>query len=92
MLQGTKKLFPTDYKKFAEAMIEAAETDQLPISLQLDNASDFMFKDVQDMFRDFQNDTGLDIVGSMFLCEECGRLHLLIHVDYPEEKEETILQ
>ena len=90
MFQGTKRMFPTDYHKFTEAMIEAAETEQLPISLQLDNASDYTLKDVQDMFLDFQNDTALDIVGSVFLCEDCGKLHLLVHVDYPEE--ETIVQ
>jgi len=27
MLEGTRKLFPTDYKRFKEAMISAADDD-----------------------------------------------------------------
>ena len=91
MLAGTKKLFPTDYKKFTEAMIGAAEKDDLPVALQLDDIQDFTLKDIQDMFYEFHRDTSLEITGTLFTCDDCGRLHLLLRVDYPEE-EETIVQ
>lgn len=92
MLAGTKKLFPTDYKKFVDSMIEAAEQDKLPVTLQMDDIKNFTLKDVQDMFVEFQKDTSLDIEGHLFMCSECGRLHLLVGVDYPEEDEEKLLQ
>lgn len=85
LLEGTKRLFPTDYENFVNAMIEAAEEDELPIMLQLDDIKDYTLKDIQDMFFEFKQDTGLDIEGHLFTCEECGRLHLLLEVDYPEE-------
>ena len=92
MLEVTKKLFPTDYNKFKEAMIEAAEDNGLPALLQMDDMKDITFKDVQDMFYEFQCDTGLEIEGHIFICDDCGRLHLVINVDYPDEQEERILQ
>ena len=93
MLEGTKKLFPTDYAKFTEAMVSAADEDELPVALQLDDLKDYTLKDFQDMFYEFKRDTGLDIVGTLFMCNDCGKLHLLIEVDYPSENEEkTILQ
>ena len=41
MLEGTKKLFPTDYRKFTEAMVSAADEDELPVELQLDDLKDY---------------------------------------------------
>ena len=92
MLKGTKKLFPTDYQDFKEAMIEAAEEGALPVALQMDDIKDFTLKDVQEMFYEFEQDTSLEITGSLFLCEDCGRLHFLIEVNYPDEDEEKVLQ
>lgn len=87
MLQGTKRLFPTDYGKFVEAMIEAAEEDALPVMLQLEDIKDFTLKDLQDLFYEFNNDTGLYIDGHIFLCEDCGAMHLVLEIDYPEESD-----
>lgn len=92
MLNGTKKLFPTDYEKFKKAMTAAAEEEELPVALQLDEIKDFTLKDIQEMFYEFHNDTGLDITGTLFLCNDCGRLHLLIEVTYPENNENNIIQ
>ena len=91
MLQGTKKLFPTDYAKFTKAMISAAEDDELPVTLQLDDIKDFTLKDLQDLFLEFHQDTGLDIQGNIFMCNDCGRMHLMLEVDYTD-KEPTMLQ
>lgn len=91
MLEGTKKLLPTDYKKFTDAMIEAAEGEDLPVVLQLKDINNYTLKDVQDLFYDFRRDTSLDITGNLFICEKCGKLHLQIAVDYLEE-EPTLLQ
>ena len=92
MLSGTQKLFPTDYKKFTQAMISAAEDDELPVALQLDDVKDYTLKDIQEMFYEFHRDTSLDIEGRLFLCDDCGKLHLLIEVDYPEESKENLVQ
>ena len=91
MLNGTKKLFPTEYKKFTESMISAAEEGELPVALQLDDIGSVTLKDIQEMFYDFKNDTSLDITGTLFLCNDCGRLHMITEVNYPE-KQNTILQ
>ena len=92
MLEGTKRLFPTDYKAFTEAMVEAANDDDLPVALQLDDLKDYTLKDIQDMFYEFHRDTSLEITGNLFLCKDCGKLHLLVEVNYPDEEEEKILQ
>lgn len=92
MLNGTKRLFPTDYEKFKTAMTEAAKEDDLPVALQLQEIKDFTLKDIQEMFYEFHNDTGLDITGSLFLCDDCGKLHLMLEVDYPEAEEGTMIQ
>lgn len=92
MLKGTKRLFPTDYQKFVDTMIAAAEEDELPVGLQLDEIRDFTLKDLQDMFYEFHQDTGLEITGTLFLCDECGRLHLLLEVNNEYDEDETILQ
>ena len=44
------------------------------------------------MFYEFRRDTGLDIYGTLFMCNDCGNMHLLLEVDYPKEDEERILQ
>lgn len=90
MLEGTKKLFPTDYKKFKEAMIEAAEEEELPVALQLNDTSKFTLNDFRDAFYEFQCDTGLDITGTFFICPDCGQLHVMVEVDYPEESNTMI--
>ena len=93
MLNGTKRLFPNDYKDFVESMVEAADEEELPVMLQLDDLKDYTLKDIQDMFFEFNRDTALEITGHLFLCDDCGKLHLLIKVDYPgEDGEERILQ
>lgn len=88
MLEGTKKLFPSDYMDFVETMVDAADSGDLPIGLQLQGSKDFTLNDFQDFFLDFKYDTGLDITGTIFLCPDCGELHLLIEVNYPGEDEE----
>lgn len=93
MLNGTKKLFPTDYDKFTDAMITAAEEDELPVTLQMDDISKISLNDIQDLFLEFKHDTGLAIAGHLLMCRDCGMMHLLLDVDYPEDdEEERILQ
>ena len=91
LLAGTKKLFPTDYQKFKDAMIEAAEEDELPVALSLENVRDFTLKDLQDLFYEFHLDTSLDLTGQLYICKDCGKLHLVLEVNYPEE-ENTMIQ
>ena len=92
MLPGTKKLFPNDYRKFAESMMAAAEEGSLPITLQLEDLKDYTLKDLQDLFVDFRQDTDLEICGHLLMCEDCGKMHLQLEVDHPAEKPKKILQ
>lgn len=92
MLPGTKKLFPTDYRRFVESMMEATEKDSLPVTLQLDDLKDYTMMDLQDLFIEFQQDTNLGIIGQLHLCEDCGKMHLQLIVDHPEVKPKKLLQ
>lgn len=92
MLEGTKRLFPNDYQKFKENMIEAANHDDLPIAMQLDDIRDFTLKDLQDAFSDFSMDTGLEMNGSLFFCHDCEKLHLVLEISRDRMEDMRILQ
>lgn len=92
MLEGTKKLFPNDYKKFVSAMVQAAEDDSLPVLLQLDSISDYTLKDLQDLFIEFNKDTSLSIEGHVSMCNTCGQMHLLIEVNYADDEDAKMIQ
>ena len=92
MLEGTKKLFPTYYHRFREAMIEAANDNTLPVCLQLDEIRDYTLQDLQDTFSDFNNDTGLEMNGSLFFCHDCKKLHLVLEISRDRTEETRILQ
>ena len=92
MREGTKKLFPKDYDRFKENMIEAANDNNLPITLQLDEIRDYTLQDLQDAFSDFNLDTGLELNGSLFLCHDCGKMHLLLEVSRTRMEDIRLLQ
>lgn len=92
MREGTKKLFPTDYKRFKECMIEAANNNNLPITLQLDDVRHYTLKDLQDAFDDFNMDTSLELTGYLYFCQKCKKLHLVMDVDRLGIKETHPLQ
>ena len=92
MLEGTKRLFPNDYQLFKENMIEAANDNSLPVMLQLDDIRDFTLKDLQDTFSEFNTDTGLEMNGSLFLCHDCGKLHLVLEISRDRMEDTRILQ
>ena len=92
MLEGTKKLFPTDYERFKEAVITAANDNSLPVALQLDEIRDYTLKDIQDTFSDFSLETGLEMNGSLFFCHNCGKLHLVLEVSRDRTEDMRILQ
>lgn len=92
MLAGTKKLFPNDYDDFKGSMLAAAEAGQLPIALQLNEDKGFTIKHFHEMFTEFKQDTGLQITASLFLCDFCDKLHVMLEVDYPEIDESIPVQ
>jgi hypothetical protein len=92
MLEGTKKLFPKDYQNFKDEMISAANSDNLPVCLQLDEIRDYTLKDLQDVFSDFSMDTGLEMNGSLFFCHDCGKLHLILEISRDRMEDVRILQ
>ena len=92
MLKGTKKIFPKEYDYFKESMLGAAEEGALPIGLQLDDTDGLTLSDIRDLLYEFNLDTGLKIEGIFFVCEDCGKLHILFEIDYPDNDEERIIQ
>ena len=92
MLEGTRKLFPDNYERFKETMISAANEDDLPVSLQLNDIRDFTLKDFQDAFSDFSMETGLEMNGSLFFCHDCGKLHLALEITRDRTEDTRILQ
>ena len=92
MLEGTKKLFPTDFEKFKAAMISAAKDDELPATLMLDDISSFTLKDFQDAFTDFEFETGLKISASMEMNPITGKLELFMYVDHPDSLKKQPMQ
>ena len=92
MLDGTKRLFPNDYQRFKENMIEAANDNSLPVVLQMDDIRDYTLKDLQDAFTEFSMDTGLEMNGSLFFCHNCGKLHLLLEISRDRMEDMRILQ
>ncbi len=92
MLEGTKKLFPTEYEKFKAAMISAANDDELPVSLKLEDISSFTLKDFQDAFTDIEFETGLKASASMELNPITGKLELIMCVDHSDSLKKPHLQ
>ena len=92
MREGTRKLFPKDYERFKKCMIEAAEDNNLPVVLQLDDIRDYTLKDLQDAFSDFSTDTSLELHGHLFFCHDCDKLHLELEVSYDRTEDIRLLQ
>lgn len=90
MLEGTKRLFPTDYEVFRKDMIEAANQHELPVIIALDETKDFTLNDFQDLFIEFNLETGLDMTGMMGLSEKTGRLQLRLVVRQGEQAKRLI--
>ena len=92
MLEGTKRLLPNEYERFKASMLSAAAEGQLPVTLQLNGIKDFTLKDIQDLFVEFNLETGLQMAGMLFLDDDTGLLQLQVQVDRPESTGKTYLQ
>ena len=92
MLEGTKRLMPNEYEKFKVSMISAADDGELPVTLQLSDIKDFTLKDVQDLFVEFNLETGLEMIGLLSLDDSTGMLKLQVQVDRPENPGNPYLQ
>ena len=88
LLAGTKKLMGTQYKRFCETMLEAAENGALPVSLQLDDTFGITCQDIGDLCNEFEKDTELELTAHFFVCHDCGKLHVIFEVDYSNEEED----
>ena len=83
MRDGTRKMFPTQFEDFKKAMLTAARENQLPVKLKLGDISDYSLKDVEDMFGEFSQETGLSILGSLSYNSFDEELYFLVKVDKP---------
>lgn len=91
MRPGTKKIFPKDYSELVDSMIYAAEQEMLPLTIAMDDPQNITFVDVQDLMIDFKKDTSLDIRALIYMCEDCGHIHLNMEIDY-SDTEPTLIQ
>lgn len=92
MLAGTKKLMGNIYDTFVDAMIDAAEDESLPMVMELQESTKFTMHDLYDLMYEFRTDTGLEMTSSSYLCNECGQLHTVITIDYPEDDNDIPIQ
>ena len=90
MLEGTKRLFPTEYEDFVCAMVEAANKHELPVMIALDDIKDYKLSDFQDLFIEFNLETGLEMSGMMDINEKTGRLELCIVIRQSERVRQQI--
>ena len=92
MLNGTKKLFPTDFGIFVNDMTEEAKSNNLPIYLtySASDVSNITGQDCFDLIFDFEKATGLSMDCIFSLQKDTGKTLDLV-IDWPEQQT-TILQ
>ena len=90
MLPGTKKIFGDSYEEFKSAMIHAAEFDELPVGLQHEDPYEYTMKDLQQLFFEFNRDTSLEMTGAIYMCPDCKKLHLILEVNYSDDKDKIL--
>ena len=91
MLTGTKKFFPSDYEKFKEAMVKAAEEGNLPCVCGIDDISGYELSDFRDLMYDIYRDIGLGADINLTFCRQCGCMHMQLEIYVPEQ-ENIVLQ
>ena len=78
----------SEFDKFAEAMVIAADEGNLPIAFQHPEPEEVTLYDVKEFSKRFSAVTGLHIEFSFTTCNHCNKLHCCVIVDeIPEEKE-----
>lgn len=79
-----------DYDEIVENAISAAEEGDLPAGLQVDESIEYTIEDIRELLYRFHKDTGLDMTAVNFLCDQCGRMHLILEIDYCDEEDAPI--
>ena len=64
------------YRDFVEKMVGAEK----PVGLQMQEPDDLTFSDIKNFFNAFKHETGIDIKCTLFTCDDCDRLHMLLVV------------
>ena len=78
------------YDEFVEAMMMAADADNLPMTFQVERPEAFTLNDIKLFSQMFKDDTGLNIEFHLSTCDHCDRLHCIMIVDeLPEWKMES---
>jgi len=91
LLDGTKKIAGDDYNNFIRSVSIAAEMDNLPVAVQLDDVDKITINDIREFIYEFHRDTGFSMTATFFMCNECGCLHMIFEVDY-DDNDNTMIQ
>ena len=73
-----------EYRDFCRAMTRAAEFDELPLMLGMEEPDDVVVGEFAEFAKNFRNDTGLELEMQVYVCPNCDKTHLHIIVDHPQ--------
>lgn len=78
------------YDGFIRDMIEYGQNGTLPVTMECDDVPDIPVRDVADFIKKFNRDTLLDLNITFYMCDGCGRAHMMFDIDYPETSDKLI--
>lgn len=83
------KMFESEssYKSFI-ATINCLTEDALPFVLNREDPMELSLFDIKDFIERFKKDTELDVTVQLYMCDECGQLHMTIVIDEKESEEQ----
>ena len=79
---SVRRVFGVDYETFCAKVKQAAEFDALPFTVEMRYIPTLTLEDLNATCHFFQQDTGYDLTGNFYYCEECGKMHLFLTADY----------
>lgn len=79
-LVGSEK----SYQEFVETMMEI-DDQAFPILLEREEPMAITMPEIKEFMDRFKTDTDLDISIHLTTCDDCGRLHMTIVIDLPED-------
>lgn len=84
---GTRKLMGNNYIPFCASMCQSAEFDALPQFIELKDTKMILCQDIADLCQQFEEDTGLEMTGNFYYCDDCEALHVILKIDFFDEEE-----
>lgn len=93
MKRPINRIVGNQYDKLVRTMISCAQAGDMPQCLEIKQTAAIDLQDVKELLSWFREDTGLEMKMQCFLCQDCGELHAMLFVDYPDfEEDDTPVQ